>query len=617
MIPVMYAARNGDLHLVGKMLQVNRSSINEVDKFGLNALHYAIASGNAVLVNYFNLAGLDEGTLTPDQQEVLLFNAALCKNTALVQKLEGQGVKYDHFTNKHMRYSTFIKETGHVLGLSGRLESPSGGDPISTENFCLIQSALLFQKLIGRYTAKDSTVQNYLTQYKTLTDKLTGFLKSNASVTEKDLLEEFYQGKPSLLRAQVPGHAFGVMLFNGVFGNCLVIINRGAEKLPAGVSYFIIPDNKKHLINETFIRKLEAKEQSDIDTLLKTVVDLQNPFTTGKVKDQEHGNCTFVNVFKGPMLAFLFLSILNDLLKDAKRLQDLGVEPSDHFNLKIINAAQEKAYSFYKMLTNEMVRNGWLEILLELYNAKQTTEGEKLFIVSLLLINIVEHHGVGSGKSVNKRREELNRALIILQGVSKAHAKILLSVLHLQHHIDLLSLVMSENAENFIKFLVNPELYTNKFIINYKATEENTFLHLVVKYGTIEMLNKILTVNDLNLNPINTAGETPLLIATRLGKKDMIEALVAKGVEPNAVLSKPTENKVAVEDATTQLRHFALKTTSQLSGDISEGNRALVRTHNDKGEKGVKEGEVNKSDQKDKADKGGQKNNQDPKGTKP
>lgn len=56
----------------------------------------------------------------------------------------------------------------------------------------------------------------------------------------------------------------------------------------------------------------------------------------------------------------------------------------------------------------------------------------------------------------------------------------------------------------------------------------DTFLHHTIRYGTINVLEKILWYDDSLINCQNNDGETPLILATKLKKQDMCNILITK-----------------------------------------------------------------------------------------
>ena len=86
---------------------------------------------------------------------------------------------------------------------------------------------------------------------------------------------------------------------------------------------------------------------------------------------------------------------------------------------------------------------------------------------------------------------------------------------------------------------------------NYRDMENNSNLHIAVKYNSIELVKYFLSKN-YNLNNVNEKGQTALHLACELGNEEIINLLVEKGAnvdikdnkgkKPFDILSKNSKN---------------------------------------------------------------------------
>ncbi|KAI8817366.1 kinase-like domain-containing protein [Fimicolochytrium jonesii] len=63
--------------------------------------------------------------------------------------------------------------------------------------------------------------------------------------------------------------------------------------------------------------------------------------------------------------------------------------------------------------------------------------------------------------------------------------------------------------------------------------QENTVLHVASKAGKPAVVDWCLRQSNVDLNALNVAGDTPLILASALGALDIVKKLVAKGAEVN------------------------------------------------------------------------------------
>ena len=559
--PFMLAAAGKSTEVATLLANADKSKIAEMDRYGFDALIYAINSGKSkeMLPHLDSLGMKREKKLTKEQEELQLFFATLHQNTPLVKSLESSGIRYDHFLNSYWRDLTLAKETGHVMGISQRVKTSETDELVSTERFYPVQAGMLFQKILPMLQTIDESARRYLPRISEMTDALVNYLKFNGSVTEQDLLARHQQGKPTLLRAEFPGHAFGVIIYK----DFLAIVNRGDGKLNKGISYFKIPDSKKILINAEFIKNLKQKSKSGLMGLLGRVVDLNNPLFTEQVKDQRHGTCAFVNIYKSSMLAALYFMIQEDFLKNTQLLSSLGLDQSVEFNMKLVPAIQKNAFPVYKRLTT-LMRDAWVGFLVSLYK-QSLNNNEKQFIFSLLQSIVVEHHRNSDPK---KNKIVLERIFMIVKALELDDLRKLLLNLS-KGNLYLFSLAMDSDHSNLATFLSDPSIYDSKlsskspqsmlkkaitdpdltalqkllqfpkikeYLANYKGIFDynRNYLFLIITNMTnndIPMLKELLKV--INPNQPDSLGETPLIYAIKNNKMLAFDPLITSGVDVN------------------------------------------------------------------------------------
>lgn len=564
--PLMLAAARGNLATVQLLLKMNKENLNACDNLGFNALLYAKMYSNPEIEKLLIEAGATEPILDKDQKKQLLFEVSVLGNSEFVKALEKEGVTFGDFEGEYWRKNYLIKETGHLMGISKTMKIFKEGEEfiVSTEGHAVVASGMVFDKIMKNYKPKNEELDECLKELYACIHPTTEFLKFNGKVQEKDLLKRYLEGKLCLVPVISYGHGFSILLYK----DNLVIINRGRRKLEKGITFFKIPKNKNNLITANFIRSLSnsgfPEELDELNNKIGAVVDFNSPVFHIDVKDQQHGTCSLVNIFKSPMLAMLFFIIKEKLLNNKKWLNEMGISQNAESN-EILNVeAQKQAYPLYKKLTDDMVRTGWVRILLELYNNAKD-KNDKEFYLDLFKTIITSHYGQEkedkSGKRTVKIGQEFSRILLILNTLSEEDRNNLIERLTyimfdliknaLEHNQrELVSILSDSNydfsglfyyfigtpfwvvSDFFLKLMSFPKF--QEYVLKYKDNEGKTFLEMALLKKNESILMSLIKIGFDK----NTKYNQNVTLLMRVAAQDFpraTELLIKEGVDVDAV----------------------------------------------------------------------------------
>jgi len=226
----------------------------------------------------------------------------------------------------------------------------------------------------------------------------------------------------------------------------------------------------------------------------------------------------------------------------------------DTFETVCSNSVQQELAGFKKLLSNPEIR------------APQSTATPKGREET---IHFIKHYTLDNFYLMDNRTSILPNTNLVQKSIiegerlkSVVHASAMHNVLTNAHHFESLTDKLKESGVSNEKVTEQVNLalqYTRELQkavaegdishilkclshhgvdINLPDAQGMTPLHLAAREGLTETLKLLLTVPNINPNPISSNGWTPLHIAARLGHSDIVDALLAvPEINPNTVNS--------------------------------------------------------------------------------
>lgn len=285
------------------------------------------------------------------------------------------------------------KKVGHVLGVTGafKTQAPPGlpqPDFMTMQTgFGAYESNCYFLDCLQKYIERHSSLIAHNDDFSNFFQSLKGtnqYLSAQGKITDEMLAQRFKDKKLLIVPFGSPTHIISIALY----GDYLVLCNRGRGKLETGTSIFKLTAEQKNKINTSFIQSLNSGRNRSIEEVLEqlsNLVDLNKPFARLPTKPQGYGTCSYVNQ-KATLEGALFLFELERL-----------APKTDEDREKAIVAAKKYARHEYKKFTKGS-RDDEVDDLITEYVQEKSSDTENALLnrqMYLFLFEriIAEHHG--------------------------------------------------------------------------------------------------------------------------------------------------------------------------------------------------------------------------------
>ncbi len=336
---------------------------------------------------------------------------------------------------------------GHVLGLSGtvtasiRIKSTTshvqvtmpfeGSFDIRSYNI-LINKMTTYKKSLTAKSPYIKHIDKIVAAFAYMLNQLTG-LSGYHDYAPDRLRERYKNDEITNLIAGWFKHSIGLSLYKGF----LILSNRGeGGDQDFGTKIYKI----EGLITQEWVRKIIDKtlNGSELNTLLKRVVNLAKPIAIFPNKGQKHGTCSYVNILSSVEAQFCLL--------EAERLRKFTPAGIAQIAQQMTNPLTRNQGE-YKKLTAFNRFTEINDLTKDINDNYKHKSGLNDLYLELCKAIILQHHGKATTNQVKKDNER-QMVMQLFESLNEEHKKCLLDFFSIAHISELFQdehqLVVSE-----------------------------------------------------------------------------------------------------------------------------------------------------------------------------